>query len=98
MGDSQPPTKGSKDVASSSQSMDIWQPTFKFGDGPLPTSASIKVWAHGQGGRVAKSLVHGLLLPEDVHFFSDGTKDSLARRLQWHTVVVTFFSFTSCSF
>ena len=32
-------------------------------------------------GRVAKSLVHGLLLLEDVQFFSDGTEDSLARHL-----------------
>ena len=47
MGDSQPLAKGSKVVAFSSQSVDIWQPTFKFGDGPLPVLASIKAWAQG---------------------------------------------------
>ena len=45
VGDSQPLAKGSKVVAFSSQSVDIWQPTFKFGDGPLPVLASIKAWA-----------------------------------------------------
>ena len=42
----------------------------------------------GEGGRVVQSLVHGLLLPEDVHTFKDGTDKSLGRRLQWHTVAV----------
>ena len=68
--------------------MAIWHLNFKFGDEPLPTSASIRTWAQGQGGQVAQSLVHGLLLPEDVQFFSEGTEESLARRLQWHTIVV----------
>ena len=40
---------------------------------------------------MAESLVHGLLLPEDVQFFSDGTKDLLARHLQWHTIAVIFY-------
>ena len=92
-GDPQPPAKGRKDLASSSQSMDIWQPTFKFGEGLLPASASIKAWAQGQGGRVAESLVHDLLLLEDIHFFSDGIEDSLVWRLQWHTVAVIFLPF-----
>ena len=47
----------------------------------------------GEGGRVAQSLVHGLLLPKDVHFFFKVDKDSLVRWLQWHTVVVIFLSF-----
>ena len=42
LGDSRALAKGSKDVASSSQSMDIWQPTFKLGDRTLPASTSIK--------------------------------------------------------
>ena len=42
---------------------------------------------------MAQSLVHGLLLAEDVRFFSEGDKDSLVRRLQWHTVVVISLSF-----
>ena len=55
--------------------------------------ASTIVWDKGQGGRVAQSLVHGLLLPKDVHFFSKVDEDSLVRWLQWHTVVVIFLSF-----
>ena len=45
LGDSRPRAKGSKDVASSSQSVDIWQPTFKLSDRTLPASTSIKAWA-----------------------------------------------------
>ena len=71
MGGPRPSAKIDMDMASSSRPEAIWQPTFKFGDRPLPASASIKAWAQGQGGRVAQSLVHGLLLPEDVPFFSD---------------------------
>ena len=33
----------------------------------------------GEGGRVAQSLVHGLLLPKDVHAFEDRTDESLGR-------------------
>ena len=47
----------------------------------------------GHWGRVAQSLVHGLLLLEDVRFFTKGDEDLLVRRLQWHTVVVIFLSF-----
>ena len=38
----------------------------------------------------ACSLAHGLLLPEDVHAFEEGTKESMGRMLQWHTIVVIF--------
>ena len=55
---------------------------------PLPKSASVRAWEKGEGGRVAQSLVHGLLLPEDVSAFSDGTNESMGRRLQWYTVAV----------
>jgi len=75
-------------VASSSQPVIPWQPTFKLGKGPLPATASAIVWDKGEGGKVAQSLVHGLLLPEDIRFFSEGDKDSLVRRLQWHTIMV----------
>ena len=57
---------------------------------PLPASASVRAWEKGEGGRVAQSLVHGLLLPEDMSAFVDGTNESMGRILQWHTVVVTF--------
>ena len=35
----------------------------------------------GEGGCVAQSLVHDLLLPEDVHTFEDGMDESLGKRL-----------------
>ena len=54
-----------------------------------PSTASVRVWEKGEGSRVAQSLVHGLLLPEDVHTFKDGIDESLGRRLQWHTIAVT---------
>ena len=72
--------------------MPNWQPTFTLGGEPLPAVASVKMWAQGEGGRMAQSLVNGLLLPEDVQFFLDGSEDSIVRRLQWHTIVVTFLS------
>ena len=50
-----------------------------FGNG-LPSND--KTWAC--------SLAHGLLLPEDVHAFEEGTEESMGRRLQWHTIVVIF--------
>ena len=59
---------------------------------PLPSTASVRVWEKGEGGHVAQSLVHGLLLPEDVHTFEDRTDESLGRWLQWHTIVVTPWS------
>ena len=41
-----------------------------------------KTWAY--------SLAHGILLPEDVHAFEEGTEESMGRRLQWHIIVVIF--------
>ena len=65
---------------------------------PLPANASVRVWEKGKGGRIAQSLAHGLLLPEDVSVFVDGTEESMGRRLQWHTIAVTslslYFSFS----
>ena len=65
---------------------------------PLPANASVQVWEKGKGGRIAQSLAHGLLLPEDVSAFVDGTEESMGRRLQWHTIAVTslslYFSFS----
>ena len=37
---------------------------------------------------MAQSLVHRVLLPEDVQFFSNNFKESIARQLQWHTIAV----------
>ena len=55
---------------------------------PLPSTACVWVREKGEGGRVAQSLVRGLLLPEDVHTFEDGTDELLGRQLQWHTIAV----------
>ena len=46
------------------------------------------MWEKGERGCVVQNLVRGLLLPEDVHTFEDGTDESLDRRLQWHTIAV----------
>lgn len=56
-------------VASSSQPEMGWQTTFKPSNEPLLLSAGVRTWSQGEGGRVAQSLVQGLQLPEDVHFF-----------------------------
>ena len=45
-------------------------------------SASVQVWEKGEGGRVAQSSGHNLLLLEDMHAFEEGTKESMGRRLQ----------------
>ena len=59
---------------------------------PLSATASVRLWAQGNGGKVAQSLVNGLLLPEDIQFFSDGSKDSIVQWLQWHTIAVSSFT------
>ena len=38
--------------------------------------------------------MHGLLLPKDINYFSNVTKESLARQLQWHTIAITLLPFT----
>ena len=75
-------------VVSSFRVVAKWQPTFQLDDKPLPTSASVRVWDKGKGGRVAQSLVHGLILPENIHVLEDEMDESLGRRLQWHTIAV----------
>ena len=77
-------------MASSSRAAQAWQPTFQLDGKPLPANASVQVWEKGEGGRVVQSLVHDLLLPEDVHAFEEGTEESMGRRLQWHTIAVIF--------
>ena len=50
-----------------------------------------------EGGRDAQSLAQGLLLLEDIHFFSGGTDESLANRLQWHIIMVVHYpTFLHC--
>lgn len=52
-------------------------------------TSSLRNWASGEGGRIAQNLGKGLQLPKDVHYFSDGSDEALAVRLQWHSIAVT---------
>ena len=61
---------------------------FELDGMPLSASASVRAWEKGEGGRVAQSLVHDLLLPENVSAFADGIDESMGRRLQWHTIAI----------
>ena len=64
-------------MASSLQAVPNWQPTSTLGKGPLPTTANVRMWAQGEGGWVARNLVHDLLLAEDIQFFADDSEDSI---------------------
>ena len=75
-------------MASTSQAMSEWRLSFQLDGKSLLETVSVRVWDKGERGHVAHSLVHGLLLLEDVHTFKDGTGESLGRRLQWHTIAV----------
>jgi len=77
-------------VASTSQVTPKWRPTFQLDGKPLSATVSVRVWDKGEGGRVAQSLVHGLLLPEDVNTFKEGTDESMGRRFQWYTIAVIY--------
>ena len=65
---------------------------------PFLANASVRVWEKGERGRIAQSLAQGLLLLEDMSTFADETEESMGRRFQWHTIVVTslflYFSFS----
>ena len=84
----EPTTQTGMNVASTSRPMQGWQPSFQLDGKPLLTTTNVLVWEKGEGGRVAQSLVRGLLLPEDMHAFKDKMDESLGRRLQWHTIAV----------
>ena len=77
----EPQTQVRAGVVSSSQAAQAWQPKFQLNDKPLPVSANVWVWEKGEGGHIAQSLAHDLLLPEDVHAFEEGTEESMGRRL-----------------
>ena len=80
-------------MASSSTRLAIgWKTIFRLGNEPLPVTLSVRTWAQGEGAQVAQSL-EGLQLPKDVHFFSGGADESLAVRLQWHTIAIIHFAF-----
>ena len=85
-------------MASSSRPVSTWQPNFKLDGMPFLANASVRVWEKGEGGRIAQSLAQGLRLLEDMRTFADETEESMGRRFQWHTIVVTslflYFSFS----
>ena len=87
----EPSAQVETNVASSSKPGPLWHPTYELDGTPLPANASIRGWEKGEGGRVAQSLAHGLLLPADVSAFANATDESMGRRLQWHTIAVSPF-------
>ena len=46
------------------------------------------MWEKGEGGRIAQTLAEGLLLPEDVHTFEEGSEESVGCWLEWHAIAV----------
>ena len=42
----------------------------------------------GRGRPYCPNAGEGLLLPEDVHAFEEGSEKSVARRLEWHAIAV----------
>ena len=88
----EPQTQVGLGIASSSLAAPAWKPKFLLDDKPLPSTACVRMWEKGEGGRIAQTLATGLLLPDDVHAFEEGTEESMGRRLQWHTITVTPFS------
>ena len=85
----EPQTQVRPGVASFSQAAPAWKPKFLLDGKPLPSTACMQMWEKGKGGRIAQTLAKGLLLPDDVHAFEDGSEESVGRRLEWHTIAVT---------
>ena len=84
------PTPVVPGAASSSQAAQAWKPKFLLDGKPLPLTACVRMWEKGEGGRIAQTLAEGLLLPEDVHAFKEGSEESVGCRLEWHAIVVIF--------
>jgi len=85
----EPQTQVGPGVASSSQAAPAWKPKFLLDGKPLPSTACVRIWEKGEGGRIAQTLAEGLLLPNDVHAFEEGSEESVGRRLEWHAIAVT---------
>ena len=68
-------------VASSSQAAPAWKPKFLLDGKPLPSTACVRMGEKGEGGRIAQTLATALLLPDDVHAFEEGSKESVGCRL-----------------
>ncbi|XP_050289884.1 uncharacterized protein LOC126728020 [Quercus robur] len=82
----EPQTEAGTGGASSSQVAPAWEPKFLLDGKPLPSTASVRIWDKGEGGRIAQTLAGALQLPEDVHAFEDGSEESVGRRLEWHAI------------
>ena len=55
--DARPTVQVGSNVASSSSPPIVrWQTTFMLGNEPLPMTFTIRNWAHGEGGRISRSL------------------------------------------
>ena len=89
----EPQTEAGTGGASSSQVAPAWKPKFILDGKPLPSTACVRMWDKGEGGRIAQTLAEALLLPEDVHAFEDGSEESVGRRLEWHAIAVNFLSY-----
>ena len=79
-------------VTSSSQVAPAWKPKFLLDGKPLPSTACVQMWEKGEGDCIAQTLAEGLLLPEDVHAFEEGSEESVGRRLEWHAIAVILLS------
>ena len=87
----EPPTEAGTGGASSSQVAPAWEPKILLDGKPLPSTACLRMWDKGEGGRIAQSLAEALQLPEDVHAFEEGSEESVGRRLEWHAIAVIFY-------
>ena len=97
----EPETQAGAGVASFSQVAPAWKPKFLLDGKPLPSTACVRMWEKGEGGRIAQTLAEGLLLLDDVHAFEDGSEESVGRRLEWHAIAVillSIYSFLQISF
>ena len=84
----EPQTQVGTGVTSSSQVAPAWKPKFLLDGKPLPSTACVRMWEKGEGGRIAQTLAEGLLLLEDVHSFEEGSEESVGRRLEWHAIAI----------
>ena len=84
-----PPITGRTAPCTALQAAPAWKPKFLLDGKPLPSTACVRLWEKGEGGRIAQTLAEGLLLPDDVHAFKEGFEESVGRRLEWHAIAVT---------
>ena len=77
----EPQTQVEPGIVSSSQATPAWRPKFLLNGKPLPSTVCVRMWEKGEGGNIAQTLATGLLLPDDVHAFEEGTEESVGRRL-----------------